>query len=268
MAGFLVNQWIEVRGFTTAANNGYFKIVSVVAGKMVLSGGTLVTEIAGDTVTVTMGPQIVNGTTKRSFTVEKEYTDLSGVFAAFTGMMVDKLSINVAAEAVITATFGLVGTEEESKTATLCTGTPQTPDENDIMSAVDEVYAVLEDLSSVDVTALTMEVGNNLRAMMQVGEPGPVGEGAGKISVGGTVQMYFETASLINKYLNQTPSQVAFILEDGSGNVYVIDMPQVRYTSGERAAGGENTDIIANMGFSAYRDETENVTIRIAKFDA
>jgi hypothetical protein len=267
-AGFLANQWIEVRGFTTAANNGYFKIVSVAVGKMVLTGGTVSTEAAGDSVTVTMGPQIVNGTTKRSFTFEKEYTDLTNVFAAFTGMMVDRLGMDISAESIITATFGLVGKDGASKTATLCTGTAQTPDAYDVMAAVDEVYAVLENFVSVDVVALTLELTNNLRAMMQVGDVGPVDEGAGKVNVSGTVQMYFQTATIMNKYLDQTASALAFILEDGDGNAYVIDMPQVRYTSGERTAGGENTDIIANMGFSAYRDETEGVTIRIAKFDA
>jgi hypothetical protein len=266
--GFLANQWIEVRGFTTDANNGYFKIVSVAAGKMVLSGGTVTTEVAGDSVTITMGPQITNGTTKRSFTFEKDYTDLTSTLAVYTGMMIDRLSLDIAAEAIITATFGLMGKDADSKTSSLVTGTPQPADEYDVMAAVDEVYAVMENLTSIDVTAITLELTNNLRAMMQVGDVGPVDEGAGKVGVSGTVQMYFETSTIMDKYIDQTATQVAFILEDAAGNAYVVDMPQIRYTSGERVAGGENTDIIANMGFSAYRDETEGVTIRIAKFDA
>jgi hypothetical protein len=46
LAGLVVNQWIRVSGFTTAANNGYFKIVSVTAAKVVVKGGTLVVETA------------------------------------------------------------------------------------------------------------------------------------------------------------------------------------------------------------------------------
>lgn len=58
-AGFLADQIITVAGFTTAANNGKFKIATAAAGKLTvtdLDGNpvTLVDEAAGDAVTITM----------------------------------------------------------------------------------------------------------------------------------------------------------------------------------------------------------------------
>lgn len=58
-AGFLAGQIITVAGFTTAANNGKFKIATAAAGKLTvtdLDGNpvTLVDEAAGDAVTITM----------------------------------------------------------------------------------------------------------------------------------------------------------------------------------------------------------------------
>lgn len=55
---FAVGHIIEVSGFTTAANNGKFKVATVVAGSMTVTdiygnAVTLVDEAAGDTVTIT-----------------------------------------------------------------------------------------------------------------------------------------------------------------------------------------------------------------------
>lgn len=46
-SSFVVGMWIKVSGFVNNANNKYFKIVSVTASKIVVSGGTLTTENAG-----------------------------------------------------------------------------------------------------------------------------------------------------------------------------------------------------------------------------
>jgi hypothetical protein len=267
-AGFVANQWIEVRGFTTAANNGYFKIVSVIAGEMVVTGGTLVDEVAGDSVTIKMGPQVVNGVASRYFSIEREYSDLSSIFALFNGMMVNQMVLNVAAEQIITGTFSLMGKTEDSATSSTGTGTPNAAPINDVVNAVDDVLSILENLTDTDANSLSITVNNNLRLRTEIGELGPADIGAGRVSVSGTVQMYFETVAIMDKYLDQTQSSIAFIIEDGAGNVYIIDLPRIMYTSGARVAGGPNTDVIADMAFNAHRHATEDVTVRICRFAA
>jgi hypothetical protein len=49
---FTAGQYILVSGFTEATNNGYFTVVSATANKLVVSGATLTTEAAGDTVSI------------------------------------------------------------------------------------------------------------------------------------------------------------------------------------------------------------------------
>ncbi len=268
-AGFTADQWIKVSGFTgDVANNGYYKIVSVIAAKMVLEGKTCVDDVKGETVTVTMGGQVTNGTVKHHYSIEREYKDLASEFAIYTGMALDTMSLDVSAGAIITGAFAFIGKDEDSKTATACTGTPEEAAENDVMASIDEVEGVLENLGAQSVVSFSLEVANNLRALTNVAELGPVDVGAGKVAVSGALEVYLESKTLMDKYIDQTPSNLTLILEDAAGNGYVFDLPQVRYTSGERAAGGENTDIVASMAFSAYRDEDEGVTIRIARFPA
>lgn len=51
-SGMAIGQYIPVTGFTEAANNGLFKIESITSSKIVVSGGTLVDEAAGDSVEI------------------------------------------------------------------------------------------------------------------------------------------------------------------------------------------------------------------------
>ena len=136
------------------------------------------------------------------------------------------------------------------------------------MNMVDHMQAVLEGQASQNITAFSLEVANNLRQRLIAGSLGPDSIGSGKIAITGTLQMYFETATIMDKYLNQTVSSLAFIIEDSSGNAYIIDLPEIKYTDGARVAGGENTDILADMTFGVRRDAAEDTMIRVVRFAA
>jgi hypothetical protein len=92
--------------------------------------------------------------------------------------------------------------------------------------------------------------------------------GKGALNISGTLKAYFATAALMDKYLNFTASSLAFLVNDTAGNAYVFDLPEVKYTDGQRCSGGQSQECMADMKFSASRDATENVTIRIVKFAA
>lgn len=264
----LVNQWVEVRGFVDPADNGYFKVTIATAAKITVTGGTLVTEAVGPSVTVVMGGQLVNGTTQPSYALERVYEDLSSEFAILNGMTVDTMSLDITTEALITGSFGFTGKTETSATATAGDGSNTAAPTNDVMNAVDNVIKVLEDATAYGITAMSVQVANNLRPRSQVANLGPVSIGAGKVAVSGTLQAYFATKAVMVKYLDDTVTSIAVSLEDTAGNAYVIDLPRVKYSAGRRVAGGENTDIIADMSWTAFRHPTEDVTMRITRFVA
>jgi len=266
-AGYQASQWVKISGFTESANNGYFKIVSVAAGKMVLSGGTVVTEAAGDSVTVTMGPQIVNGTTKTSFNIEREYQDLSNELSLFLGCMINELGLNVALDSMITGNFGIIGKKEQSLTASGGSGY-DAASTTEVMNCVDDILALFENQVAVDSTTFSLSLNNNLRARNKLGELGAFDVGTGIVNVTGSLQAYFQSKTLFDKYLNFTATSLAIKLEDGAGNAYIIDLPNVNFTDGQRQAGGQNQDIIADLQWQAFLDATEGITIRIAKFAA
>ena len=265
-AAFVVNGWVKVSGFlTNPTNNGIFKIVSVAAGKIVVSGGTLITEAIGDSVTIQQGAEINNGTTFRSFNIEKEYTDLSNEFAIFVGMVLSTMSLTVTPDAIINGSFGFLGKTETSATATAGDGAPTAAATGSVMNAIDNVTSVLDGQATFATTGFTMSLDNNLRSRLQVGTLGPISIGTGKVAVSGTLQQYFTTKAIMDKYLNFTTSSLAIIFTDDAGDILIMDFPAVKYTAGARVAGGENTDIIADLSWTAFREATEDVTIRMVR---
>lgn len=264
--GYVVNQWIQVSGFTDPANNGIFKIVSVTTAKMVVTGGTLVTEASGDSVTIEQGAYIENGTDFTSFNVEKDFEDLSTEFEILTGIAYDTYALAVTPSQILTGSFGVLGQDAASAGATTGDGSPTPAPTNPIMNAVSNVTAILENYSSYGSTNLTMNIANNLRSRLQIASLGAISIGAGKFVITGNLTAYFTTPAVMNKYLNNTSTSLALVLTDDLGNIYVIDMPQVKFTNGRRIGGGVNTDITANMDFAAYKHATEGKTMRMVRF--
>ena len=263
---FSIGQWISVSGCVNAANNGLFKIESISTVNLGVSGGVLAAE-SSVSANFQMGAQVVNGTTLNTYTIEREYADLSSEFEVFVGMAVDQLSMNIAVNSIITAVLSMVGKSSSSATSSPGSGYTAAPT-NDVMNTIDHVAKFIEGDGSnteMDITAFTMQIANNLRTRLVVGTLGAASIGAGKFSPTGTLQKYFTTKTLMDKYLNQTATSLAvtLIISDAA---YVIEFPSVKFNSGQRVAGGENTDIIADLSWTALKHATEAITMRITKW--
>ena len=267
-AGFVANQFIKVSGFTgDVVNNTMYKIVSVITGKMVLAGNTVVADTAGESVTIVMGSQIVNGTTDRSFLFEREYEDIANEFAVYDGCKVDTMNLTMGADTLVTGTFGFLGATGDSATSTVATATEAANVEN-ITNAIDDVDSINDNDTDATLTAFSFDIANNLRQRKVIGTLGADSIGSGSIGITGTVQKFFESKTLMDKYLDFTTSSLTLMMEDSNGKGYIVDFPSIKYTDGKRVAGGINTDIIADMTFSAFMDTSELITIRIARFAA
>jgi len=263
-----VGDWIRVEGFSTAGNNGYCRVVSATSSKIVVSFLTLTDEAATPSIDMKVGQQMTNGTTFRSFHLEKEFTDLTNEFVLYGGMCVDTMDLNIAVESIITGAFSFLGKSEEAASATSGTGTNTAAATNDIMNAVDNIQAVFENgSSSIEVTSFTMALANNLRARAKVGTLGTISVGTGTVGLTGALEVYFASAGLMTRYRNFSDSAIAIIAEDADGNGFIIDLPQIRFTDAQQVSGGINTDIMAAMQYTAFRHSTLGYTCRIVQFD-
>jgi len=259
---FGVGEWIEVRGFTEAANNGYKKVVSAAAGKLVVEQ-SLTDESSGDSITIKEMESIVNGTTLRSFTLQRDYNDLSSEFARYVGCMIDQFSLNVETDSIITGSMNIMGKNEESASSTL--GSVTAAPSNQVMNAIDHVPTIEEATSAIEIINFGFQFNNNLRTRPVVGQLGSNELGKGGISVTGTLRAYFQDSALFDKYLNFNETSLALVTEDASGNAYVWDIPAIKFTDGSRVAGGRNQDVVADLSFGVKRDAADGNMIKIAR---
>lgn len=264
---FLVGQWVRVTGADNEENNGVFKISAVDGGgaSITVYNPDGVVEAAGESVTVEMGEQITNGVTLDDFVFEKEYTDLSNEFEDVFGLVFQALSVETNPQNFLMLEWTTISKTLESNTATLGDGSPTAKTTTDPFNAVDDVQAVFENTARYDVTNLTLNMSNDMRARTQVGSFGPISIGSGKFRGSGTVNAFYETKAQMDRYLNGQESSLALAIVAGD-YAYAIEFPRVLYTAGRRVAGGENTDIVAAMSFQAFMHLTEQITCRVVRW--
>lgn len=229
-------------------------------------GTTTIGSGNADQILIEQGSSIVNGTLQRTFTIEREYTDLSGAFARFIGMIVDGFNIDVEAENIINGAFTFVGKKEVDASTSAGSIPPLELSTAPVMTAIEDTNAVVEGGTEFAATQFGVTVANNTRARAQIGVEGAISIGAGVIEVTGNLQAYFENLGIVAKYINFDTSNLAMIISDKGGNFYVIDLPKIKYSEGARTTPGQNSDVLAELSYTALRCPSENVTIRIVKF--
>jgi hypothetical protein len=267
---FAVGQWVKTSGFTNPANNGWFRLTSVAAGTIGVAGATAtVVEAAGGSRTIIQGGQITNGTTAKSFTIEKHFTDLVNTYSVNRGMMFDQFGMKIATEEINTCNATLMGKDEANGTVSVGSGYVAA-NTNDVLQGIDHIPATLEGgaaAGTIGLIELGWNINNKLRGRTQIGTLGLISVGVGSIEATGNLRAYFETATLFQKYLAFTASSLAFVVNDPVAlKSYVFEFPRVKYSTGKRVAGGKDQDVIADLSFNAYRDPTTGITMRISRW--
>jgi len=261
-------EWIKTSGFTAAADNGYFKVLSATAAKIIVVGGLLVTESAGQSRTVKQGSSIVNGVTKNSFNLERTYSDLTTELALYVGCMINQLDLTVGTNAIVTGSLGVMGKIETSETASGGAGY-DAANGNEILNSIDHVVGVYENALAIDILDFNLSLVNNLRERLKIGTLGAFDIGTGQVQVTGTFTAYYQSKTLYDKFLDFGNTSLAKVFQDTAGNGYVIDLPAVKITDAARHAGaGMGDDFKVPCTWQAYRESTEDITIRIVRFAA
>jgi len=261
-----VGAWVHIAGFTDPANNGYFKVAAGVTGTKMIVDATLVTESAPASVTIRQGAYIQNGTEFRSFTIEKEWTDLTNQFMQLLGMVVDGFNLEIETGSILKGGFSFIG-KSMTRTASAA-GTFVDNAANAVMNSVDDVFGVMEGApdASLTITGASFAIANNMRARQAVGTLGAVDVGKGTLNITGSLKTWLEDEVLIEKYLNFTETALTFILEDATGKAYVIELPAIKYTSGTVVASGQNEDVLVELDFEAKISDADSRTIQVSRY--
>lgn len=274
-SGFLnnitVGAFIRIAGSTASPSNDSFVRVTANDGAGTITVSPALPSLGQDTFTIEES-HLRNGTTLKSFLLEKAFTDVNEFFT-YTGMRVGTAQVNIAPGSILTGQFSFQGESSTVQGTSIIDGllSPQTIPvaANDVFNAVDNVGNILID-GAVDpdvcFTEVSFTLENNLRFQPCIGQLESSGIGVGRGQVSGTLAAYFVNRSFYEKYLNFENTALSFTTTDSAGNTYLFDFPNFKFTNGEVVATGNDTDVLVTMEFTARRDPTLGFTVGINRF--
>jgi hypothetical protein len=276
--GLAIGQFIKLGGagaatrFATAANNGWARIAQITANSLTLdnrpTGWTAEPTTTGIGLQIFTGDRVANGTTRRSFTIERWFQDLANELVVMRGMVPARLDLTIAAQELVGGQIGFLGLAAEPTTATLGPADPATP--VPVLNAVANVGRIAEAGETVGganfIKRMTLKLDNSLRERQAIGTLGLVDVGYGRVELTGELQTYFGSSALYRKYLGGVETSLSIRLQAGS-RVLVIQLPRVKFEGGRVNASGPNQDVMADMSWRAIRDPATEAMILIDRFD-
>jgi len=265
----------EVSGFTEAANNGRFKVVTATTTKIVVTkeDGTaadLTTEALGDTVTLLSDAEIIKaGNTRKSYSFLRHFSDQAGgdkPYHLFNGCMVNTMSLSVTPGANVTGSFGLLGkgmTLGENAPSGSTLGQPSTT------RVFDSFTGSLMEGGTVNayVTEVQLKVENSLEAQFVLFNKETLEPSMGKFRLTGTLGVHFRNAAMLEKFLNETSSSLVFDLTDLDGNTYRFRVPRLTLNGGQPDTSAQGT-ILLSMPFMAIMDAATGTAFSVERIPA
>ncbi len=269
--GLAPGQWIAIGGvaagtrFATAAANGWARIAAIAPDALALDHrptGWAADAGAGKTIRVFFGERLRNGTVERSFSIERDHTDIGQVFL-FRGQMARRLDLSLETGRIVEARFDVIGRDALRGAATFGTGQPIAPPVAPVMNAVGHLVLVREGGGGAGIVRrVGIEIDNGLRELKAVGALGNVGIGVGTAQVAGSLEAYFADGALYDKYLAAADTSLAFVLAEGT-TAYVVTLPRVKLTEGRVEAGSRDSDCILRFALTGARDPLTGATVQI-----
>ena len=267
-----VGDWIKLTGFDT---NGtiYCHVLTkasadVVGVEGVRSTGLAVTDEAGQTDIGITGSTIKIGTTKKSYTIERAYSDLTvPEYSLYTGMRVNRWGMRLNAQAIFEHSFDFLGKLQGTTTASGA-GSPTAVWSTPPLEAVDhfkmKMLGSFEALATVRILEISFDLNNNLTTEPELGVLGSQDIGISTPTLSGSIRTYMSNADLIRLAEAGTRSKVAFRLDDGTRQ-RIISIKSILFGTPEASAQGNDQSLIVTLPFSAESD-ANGIAMAVSRF--
>jgi hypothetical protein len=208
-----------------------------------------------------------NGNTQKSFTIEKTFeAGSTDQYHRFTGCVANSMSLAIQAGAVVTGSFDFLAKGASTAQAAIASSSYTAANTNPVMNAaVDFGSLAITGVSSPKLTALNLNITNNLRQQKVIGSLDSIGLGTGRFEVTGDLTAYFENEALYDLFLDGDATDLTFTLTDSAGNLYTFDIGTIKFETGRVVAGGADQDVMAEMTFRGLYDTSDAATLKITR---
>ena len=203
------------------------------------------------------------GITPKAFSIEDAARDI-GRYRMFRGCVVNSMTVRIAPNQMVAASFEMVGTNMATPTTTSADAswTPDTGFEPfDAYSG-----AILEAGSPAGiVTSLEFTVANDVENVFGIGDDGAQGLDYGLARVTGTATFRYQNDTVMNKFLNETMSSLSVTVDDPTGaNPYTFLFPSVKFNGASVPVSGPKGRMLT-VPFVSLFNEASNTNLQITR---
>ena len=206
---------------------------------------------------------LINGSTRKSFSMLRYFSDLGSgekPYHLLTGVEFSSCEFKIPTGGIATASFDTIAKTyvpgaDAPTGSTLSAPTTTSP--------MDSFTGVVQEGGSTVgiITEATVKFDNGMDRRFVIGSKDTIRPSQGKFSVSGSITCYYESAAMLDKFLNGTTSSISLQLSNGTDTLTLL-LPNIKYTGG-RVPVKNGGPITINLPFIGVYDVT---TTGSAKF--
>jgi hypothetical protein len=203
------------------------------------------------------------GTTPKFFSLEDYAADIDQS-RVFTGCTVSTMGVSIAPNQMVTTTFGIVGKDmgisDAQKTLTAASNNSPFDAYSGSLSIGDTGGTPS---ASAIITGMDFTLNNSFAPTFVVGSDSAPQLEVGRAEVEGTMSAYFEDAALVNRFINETETELNVVVGDGT-NTLTFNFPRAKINSADVGVDGPTSRVIS-MSFVALYDTTDTTNFTITR---
>lgn len=208
------------------------------------------------------------GADRHTFSVVKGYKDV-GVWAAFRGVHVGQMSLEIPEEGKVTGSFTCMALESDDGTLNPTDGDTILPSTTTVPMGSATSVGDIEINDTVMagqacISALSLNIDNTIQVQRCLGQAGPGRLIETRANITGQVTMAWsaDAYALWSKMLTREAVKLVFPLQDAAGNTYTFEIPEAEL-DGDLPDGGNESIVQVELNLTA-RNTPVKVTRSIA----
>lgn len=270
----VAGQWLQLTGFSNAANNGVFKVASKTdTTHLILENSTntqaFVTETPALAAVKIFGQYAQNSNVVTTFSFEKQMA--SNLFLQYVGAYVSSLQLTMEVGKFVEGVFAFLVKGQASAISEAGTGAPNAANVNRIIDNIGGFSAFNVNGSAPQAVLQMVQLTvSKQRSASQygIGSASAVGMRRGTLQVDGKLSLFFKDFTYYQDFITETDLGVSWQLTDNNGNAYVVTLPSISIMNPQIVAKGIDQDMVADFALEGNPAPSTNtlypgVTIQI-----